>query len=547
MLSSKCVDAGLEPYVPRPEKPWNARRAHHLYNRLCNGATYNQIQVARANTPERMIDLLFQSAGYRSNNIDFTRDFKYKVDRNYEGNNASERNREKNFSYYFVNQVFLDKMVKEGFKSKLAFFWLNHFVAETRNHAYQTAYIYQYFKVLYDYALGDFKMFVKEMGITPAMLYYLNGNVNNKYRPNENYARELLELFTMGEGNYTQKDITEIARALTGWRASTYQGGNEDPYPDQLYSYEERFNSQNFTKNYHDYNAKSFLGGYINGYTKVNNNNFDKERAEYDAVHNIIFSRRADEIARFICAKLYRYYVYQDAPTEIVNGLAAEFKKKWNIEDTLSLLFKSEHFFEEEIMGAHIKSPIESLVYFMRSTGLKRGDENTVGDYYFYDEDGKYEGGANNPNNRRALYQLWILGRAIGQDIQNPVNVAGWPGYRSWINEFTLVNRWDYSNRSIVNDLIYPVTGDKYIQLLKDLSGNSSDPEVIVRAVLAHYINIELEDQLQESCVDVFKARVPSNYFDDGTWTLDYNRTVVIDQFKDLMQFIFTIPEYQLM
>jgi uncharacterized protein (DUF1800 family) len=179
---------------------------------------------------------------------------------------------------------------------KLALFWHNHFV--TRNEDYGCpSYLYQYHKLLQQYALGNFKTFVKEIGKTPAMLVFLNGVQNTRFNPNENYARELYELFTLGRDNgYTQQDIVQTAKALTGWNSL-----ENNQYCGRI----------NFFPALHDPAQKTIFG-------KTNTYN-------YDTLHDLLFAERAVQISEYICGKLYRYFVSPQVDEVIVSELATIF------------------------------------------------------------------------------------------------------------------------------------------------------------------------------------------------------------------------------
>ena len=205
----------------------------------------------------------------------------------------------------------------------------------------------------------------------------------------------------------------------------------------------------------------------------------------------------------------------------------------------LTTLFKSEHFFDDEAIGTQIKSHVDWYVSLIRQIGLTYEQ-----DYFFYDfrVDQPHP---NNPNNRYLLARMFDRSRTQGQQLTQPVNVAGWPGYRTWINETSLVNRWNYLRGMINSDLPYDSTKEVYRQLLKDISGNSNDPEVVTRAMIDHFIITGLPEHEVELCIIVFKEPVPSNYFDDGSWNLEFDEVPM--QFLCLINYLITLPEFQLL
>ncbi len=548
MPDNKCLTGGLQEYIPSPSKPWNEKRIHHLYNKISNGAPLYLINAAKANKPSVLIDYLINTAaqhplpGERKVGVrtyDYT--YNWKEQDIAEDPNAYQK-------YLELVHMWFNGMVTEGVRHKLALFWSNHFVATAESSGYRPTWVFQYYWILHKYALGDFREFTKAIGLTPQMILYLNGNSNVVNRPNENYARELLELFTMGIGNYSERDVAEVARALTGWNIQYYLGNNGQYYIGPL-----RVGEFVFYRYNHDWKAKVIFGksvGNNGGQVPADDATaLTKAIAEYNSLHDlVIFDVKKNEVAKFICTKLYKFYLYTDPPKTIIDGLAAIFiSSNFNIAAVLKTLFKSEHFFEEESMGLVIKSHIDNLIHFFRSLDLEPGK-----DFYKY----KWINNAfqaevtdpvNNPNtfNRDSLSFIYSASANLGQTLFNPVNVAGWPGHRTWLNEFTLVNRWRYNRDTLSYYLPYDRTKEKYRDFLKSLSNSSNDPDVIVRAVITYFITADLSEEIIQTAIGVFKSLVPANYYLDGTWTLNY--VSVPNQFISLMNFLVTLPEYQLL
>ena len=263
------------------------------------------------------------------------------------------------------------------------------------------------------------------------MLSYLNGNDNVAGNPNENYARELMELFTMGEGNgYSQQDIVEMSRALTGWRANEYQC--TPPY---------------FDPTKHDNSPKTIFGQTAN--------------FTYTTAHNLIFSARATQVSHYITGKLYRHFVASRLDNEVITGLAQTFRNSnWELMPVIKQLVKSEHFFEEAFIGARLKNPLESMLGILKSAGVTAPQ---VADNWWN--------------------ALFYWSNLLGQEILNPPNVAGWKEHHAWLNESTLTARWNYSS-----SFAYFLTTDEAIRenlrsLALSLSSDSNDPDVIVRAL----------------------------------------------------------------
>jgi uncharacterized protein (DUF1800 family) len=238
--------------------------------------------------------------------------------------------------------------------------------------------IQQYNNTLRQYALGDFRKFVKAISKEAAMLKYLNGKQNRKHKPNENFARELMELFTLGEGHYTESDIKESARAFTG--------------------YNHNFTGEFvFRKFQHDYGFKTFFG--------------KTARFDGDDIIDEILSNK--QCARFICDKVYRYFVNPIPNNAHIEAMTNVFFKDYNIEHLMHFVFMADWFYAEENIGSKIKSPIEFLV----------GIANTV------------------PVSFESERDLLVIQKLLGQMLLHPPNVAGWKGDKAWIDANTIMVR----------------------------------------------------------------------------------------------------------
>ena len=286
-----------------------------------------------------------------------------------------------------------------AFRDRLTLFWHNQFA--THQASYRIVpWLVRYWRLMQSQALGNFRTLADEMGRQPAMLVYLNGVDNRAGAPNENYARELLELFTMGitgpdgSPNYSQQDITEIARALTGWGVD-YHG--ETPTPlDSV-----------FVPDWHDGGSKTMFG--------------QTGTWGYSDVIRIVFEQRADEIAWWIASALYREFVYDVPHPGIVGQLATDLRDGgWQIEPVVRRLLASEHFFDDAALGVKVRSPFEHHISAHREIG--------------YAPDAGFLGG------------LRYTMRLSGQIPFEPPNVAGWPGGRAWLDTSRLTSRWLYDS-----------------------------------------------------------------------------------------------------
>jgi uncharacterized protein (DUF1800 family) len=290
-------------------------------------------------------------------------------------------------------------------QERMTTFWHNHFTSELQV-VNLPEFMYGQNQLLRRNALGNLKQFVRDVTKDMAMLIYLDGIKNYKSGSrdniNENYARELQELFTMGvidwngNANYTQSDVSEAARGLSGYSGTPSSKG----------SFYAGLASQ-FVAGRWDGGEKTFLG-------KTGTWNADD-------IVDIIFSERADQVAKFVCGKLYRAFVYDILDPVIVTQMADTLRSNnWEIRPVIELLLKSAHFFDDTNIGDLEKSPVDYMLGMIRGMGLKN-----IPDFV--------SGGTG-----RAAQDLYGRMDTLGQTLLDPPNVKGWPGGRTWISTSTL-------------------------------------------------------------------------------------------------------------
>lgn len=276
-----------------------------------------------------------------------------------------------------LNMFWMHSMVNSAaqLREKMAFFWHGHFACRNVNVFYQQGLL----DVIRRNALGNFGTLLKEVSHSAAMLNFLNNQQNRKDHPNENFAREVMELFTMGRGNYSEKDIKEAARAFTGWTANL----------------KGEFQFRRFQ---HDFGTKTVLG---------RTGNFDG-----DEVLDILLEEK--QTAHYITKKIYRFFVNETPDEEKIKWLAERFyKNKYEISLLLEDIFTSDWFYDEKNVGSLIKSPVELIVGIQRMLPMKLENEEA----------------------------LMLLQRVLGQLLFYPPNVAGWPGGKNWIDSSSLMMR----------------------------------------------------------------------------------------------------------
>jgi uncharacterized protein (DUF1800 family) len=404
--------AGLEPYTPTGANPWDYSKAAHLLRRCMVGPKDTEIRKAVTDGLDATVKLLLTPFSPSLEEIKAWAGADVQV-RPPNNDLQSKEYQDWQTALFFRREQLVKWWIKTtatspvSIQERLVMMWHNHFANEinTVNFADYMLVQNQLFR---KYALGNFKQFVKDVTIDPSMLIYLDGIKNFKTgknnQINENYSRELQELFTCGvvdwdnNPNYTQTDVSEAAKALSGW--SITPSTSKDPT-----SY---FGLTGvFLVTRWDPSNKTFMGK--TGAWKA------------DDIVNIIFSERADQVAKFICTKIYREFVYDVPDRTIVEAMAATFKSNnWELKPVIEQLIRSEHFFDVANIGAMNKSPIDFMLGAIRSLGL-----TNIPDFNL---------ALTGKNTQDLLNRM----AAIGQVPCFPPNVKGWPAGRTWISTSTL-------------------------------------------------------------------------------------------------------------
>ncbi len=414
---------------------------------------------------------------------------------------------------------------------KILLFWQNHFAAIAVSDARAT---YDYVELLRQHALGNFRQFVKDMTINPMMLLFLNGATNTLYSPNENYARELLELYTVGKGpqigpgdytNYTEDDVAAGAKILTGFLVD---GLGSDTLTDV---------TSNFTPILHDTSTKTL--SYHFGNATISNNG----ASEYADYIDIIFQQNA--VAEHISRKLYRYFVNYDLTTDVETNVipvmaATMIANNYEILPVLTELFSSEHFYDISVRGALIKSPLEMIFSMFNSTESIPGfDLLTDSEMYL------------------VLYQFATV---MGQAYMEPPSVSGWPAYyqtpafsQLWVNSAVLKTRFQVSD---------------FMTLLTGVPGNGNNWKFSTLTFLDNLSMPSDAPTVIDDIADVFTPKglsatqklllktVLTNGLPDFEWTLQYNEYVanpgdpmysdpVVQRVELVLQQLFHMPEFQ--
>jgi uncharacterized protein (DUF1800 family) len=418
---------------------------------------------------------------------------------------------------------------EKNIREKLTLFWSNHFGTEADTIVYATM-TYNHHQILRTNCVGNFKQMVRAVTTDPGMLRYLNGYLSTKTAPDENYGRELQELFTVGKeggAKYSEDDVKNAAKALTGWKIDA------------------KFNAV-FDSTRHDTTNKTFSAFYNN--TIITGKSGASGALETDDLLNMIFLK--SDVAKFICRKLYRYFVYYyiDANVEanIITPLANIFiTNNFEIKPVLKALLQSEHFYDKIYIGCQIKSPIDHVVGFLRQFEISFPDpiKDYVDSYSLY-------------NNM--VSQLINM----GQSPVDPPNVAGWPAYYQapdynelWINADTLPKRNKFTDLMIETG--YTKNGKKIIidtiQFAKTVSLKPSDPNILIDDMFAFLVSTDIDSTLKTNLkVQLLLTGQTSDYYWTDAWNLYLSNPTVINfnivntRLKSLLKYIMNLPDYQL-
>ena len=462
--------AAWQPWRPSAAEPWGRKWAAHLYRRAGFGPSRAELLEAERLGMDGTLDLLLRGRPQAEELRETLTDV---------GHIAAGRDD----SGEQLRGWWLYCMLHSGhpLREKLTLFWHNHFatsIAKVRN----ATLMFRQNCLLRRHALGKFGPFLQAMSKDGAMLVWLDSNSNVKGKPNENYARELMELFSLGVGNYSEQDIRQAARAFTGWHTDGV-GFRFDPSA-------------------HDDGTKTVLG----------------QTGAWDGgdVVRIVLDQPA--AARFLVRKLYRFLISENAaPDSLLEPLCVLFRKSdYDIAALVKTMLASRHFYSEHAFRQRIKNPVEYVLGAVQAV-YRRYDEKEA-DY-------------------RPLPQHVLARRlaAMGQVLFAPPNVKGWPGGRSWLNTSTVLERDNFAAVLAMGTLWTkepepPLAFDP-ARLLRE--ENVSRPDDIVRALLDLYVPGGIRTEAQKKLTAFVARGNPSGHALDR-------------RVREPVHAILTMAEYQL-
>ena len=519
---------------------WDTPQTVHLLKRVLFGATLQNINYFKSKSMSDAVDELLQetaapaSQPLNNYNIDGYVDPTVPAWQTWVNASLLIPDTELNLKRIASLRVWwTGQLVNEAssIHEKMTLFWHNHFATDMyKDPSIRAKFWYDHYLTLRRNALGNFKQLVDEITIDPAMLYFLNGNTNKKESPNENYGRELQELYTAGKGvdsAYTEDDVRAATRVLTGHTV------REDNF------------TYFFDAGQHDDENKNFSSFYSN--TIVTGKTGEPGSTELDEMLNMIFA--TEEMSKHICRKLYRFFIYyvidEDVETGIITPLAEIFRNNnYEIKPVLSALFKSQHFYDLVYSSACIiKSPLDFIIGLCReyNVAIANGsDEET--------------------------YSAWQLLMQEGSLLQQSVGaipeVAGWYAYylepsfhETWINSVT------YTSRNIFTDgmIVTGITMGSATLAIDPLAFTAQlpapeDPAALINDALSILLRYPLSEELKTTLKqNILLSGQTNDYYWTTAWTDYINdpnnaaaKDIVLTRLKALYKYCMNLPEYHL-
>ena len=535
---SSAITDGLDEYTGE----WTTIEVGHLLKRTLFGVTQNDLNYFKGLPMSQAVDALlhptaapasvplnsYSSNGYMDPTGVIAWDTWINTGIDYPDSELNTK-RLDSLKCWWIGQMLNEN---RSIHEKLTLFWHNHFAVDSLAHIVDIPARpwYDYYLILRANALGNMKQMVKTMTLSPAMLCFLNGNSNKKTSPNENYGRELQELYTIGKGvdsHYTEDDVRAAARVLTG------------------HSVDSNFNYI-FDVAGHDDQNKSFSNFY--GNTIITGRSGAAGATELDDLLNMIFSN--PESAKFICRKIYSFFVYykmdDTVETNIITPLAQVFRNSgYDITTVMSVLLKSDHFYNMAYSSAClIKSPLDFVLGLMREYQVKMPDPSDYGSSY-------------------SAWELILQTTSqLQQEILRVPEVAGWYAYYQatafhelWINSVTYSMRNAFTDQMITSGAMMnmvPLLIDP-LAFASSLA-NPGDPNLLLSESLDILYRVPLS---AETILSLKQTILLDGLTTDYYWTTAWNaylanptdmvaQGTVFSRLQTLYKYLMNLPEYHL-
>lgn len=553
------VTSGLTAYAG----PWTTWEVTHLLRRVGFGVKKAELEALLALSPSDAVDLMMTLSppsnpsatplnhySYNGNNTDSggillgdswtSNNLAYVSGGNDGTVNTQRQNSLVDWSWALcINE-------NTTIREKMVLFWY-HFIPvnfdDVRGMQNNSATMcHDYMNLLRTNALGNFKTLIKSIAKMPAMLVFLSNQYSTASVPNENFARELMELFTLGKvptQNYTENDIIAASKVFSGWRVPSFVAA----YP---------FNP-GFNSTYHNQTNKVFSSFFAN--TTITNQSGANGANEFDIFFDLLFTQQQDTIAKYICRRLYRFFVYYDIDANVEANVIVPLatlmvSSNWDMAPVVSKLLKSEHFFDIANKGVMIKNPIDFITGTLRTlnintTAVATTNPQIVNQYtiwkYFHDY-------AN--NNLEQGYGL-------------VPNVSGWKAYyqepafyQNWINSYSIQKRasllTSFVNGFTSGGLSIKIDAVAFVQQFPNAS--VQDPDILIDIIIQYLLPVDLPATFK---TDTKIATLLGGQVTNSYWTTAWNNYVsnpttsnlntVKTRLNSLLTTILQLAEYQLM
>ena len=461
------------------DKLLTSRQVGHLLRRMAFGGSSETIKDLTGKTAQQIIESYFGETTTPTPPKDAANKTFHDLPWGYPGADNTEQNKNDGTRRALVKAWWVGQMINQekSLIEKMTLFWQNHFVS-TATEVQDARFIYGQYQLLRKHALGNFKTFVIEITKDPAMLLYLNGNQNIVGKPNENYGRELQELFTIGLGNYDENDVKNAAKVLTGWRPLGYRNVTSAAITVEFRPTQHETGNKNFSSFYQNKVITGRTGAAAG----------DAELAD---LVEMILSQTAT--ALFIVRKLYRWFVQseitQTTENEIIKPLSDIFRKDYEIKPILLKLLSSQHFFDETLMGSQIKSPLDLIIGTLRHFNIKVPDPITDRDTF-------------------DLFSQYMVARAkeLQMEIFDQPTVFGWRPYYDtdfyelWINSTTLGLRGSFTDTLVKGNAKLKINIGT-LPMAKKVS-NPGDPVALVNEICANLFAFDLTQSQKDYVID---------------------------------------------
>ena len=494
VLPPLAVTASMRPVR---DVDWNQSAAVHLLGRTMFGPTYTNIDNSGSDSLSNTLNTLLQEPETAEPPGDWVNEPPPAWDQLTYDEVQAVMEQYREWMWQIANWwIVRMKQNPMNITEQMTLFWHNFFATAQSKVFYPQA-MYEQNAIFRQYGLGNFKELLRRVTFGPAMMIWLDIHRSKKQNPNENFSRELMELFTLGVDNYTQLDIVEASRAFTGYVTNGVETN---------YDHENQTGTGFWWDEWHDFEEKTVLGqtGPWSG----------------DDIINILLEQ--EECAVHICRRIYKWFVYDVVHEPVVEAMAFVLRENdYELRPVLEFLFNTEHFYDSNFRGANIQNPMSLLPGLVRKFGM---EEFTYPESFF-------------------LRSVEFLGMTPLE----PPDVNGWTGYRSWINSITLpvrklINSALVTGFSPFGNFDFTVDVRSMAQSMYNSDDDGYASEQIVRKLALVLFGVPLSDILETKMLDILL---------DGAEPYDWNINAPIgdaqwNRMKDLLLYMIKLPEIQL-